>query len=248
MLQSRRLFLGGLTAGIVLFLTGAVIVLRAPSGEAALEKVKILFYRGGGVHDWQGLTPILVDILKKAGDFEVTLTESLDDLKAGKIAGYDLVLVYSTGVNFTDKEQEKGLCEFVRNGGAYAGIHSATDSFKESDAYWELVGGRFAGHGGGQFKVYVYDREHPITAGLEDFEIQDETYSHTYHKNACMRCLVRMDRGDERQSMGWVQHYGKGRVFYTGLGHGREAWTNPQFQKLVVRGIYWAAGREPKNP
>ena len=46
--------------------------------------------------------------------------------------------------------------------------------------------------------------------------------------------------------MGWVQPYGKGRVFYTALGHGREAWTNPGFQRLVVRGIYWAVGRDPK--
>ncbi len=57
-----------------------------------------------------------------------------------------------------------------------------------------------------------------------------------------------MNRGDERQCMAWVQQYGKGRVFYTGLGHGKEAWTNPAFQRLVVRGMYWAAGRQPKIP
>jgi type 1 glutamine amidotransferase len=211
-------------------------------------KIKVLFIRGGGVHDWRNLTPILVDVLKKTGDFEVTLSENLDDLKADSIKNHNLVLFYCTGVNFTSKEQEQGLCDFVRGGGAYAGIHSATDSFKESDPYWELVGGRFAGHGGGKFTVYVHDKRHPIAAGLEDFEIQDETYSHNYHKNACMRSLVRMNRGNERQSMAWVQNYGKGRVFYTGLGHGKEAWTNPQFQRLVVRGMYWAAGRQPKDP
>ena len=63
-----------------------------------------------------------------------------------------------------------------------------------------------------------------------------------------MRSLVRMDHESERQSMGWVQHYGKGRVFYTSLGHGREAWTNPHFQRLVARGIYWAIGAQPKAP
>jgi len=63
-----------------------------------------------------------------------------------------------------------------------------------------------------------------------------------------MRSLVRMNRESERQSMGWVQHYGKGRVFYTSLGHGREAWTNPHFQRLVARGIYWAIGAQPKDP
>jgi len=229
----------------------AILVVAAslPAADAAAgAKIKVLFFRGGGTHDWKGLSPILVEVLNKTGDFDVTLSENLDDLKADSIKRFDLVLVYCTGLHFTSPEQEQGLCDFVRNGGAYAGIHSATDSFKNSDAYWELVGGRFAGHGGGKFEVFIYDKEHEITRGMPDFEIQDETYSHNYHKNACMRCLVRMNRGNERQSMGWVQQYGKGRVFYTGLGHGKEAWTNPQFQRLVVRGLYWAAGRVPKDP
>jgi len=226
-----------------------MIVLAATGGRAeGGEKIRLLFVRGGGIHDWKGLSPILVEALDKTGDFDVTLTENLDDLKAERIKNYNVVLFYCTGLKFTDPEQEKGLCDFVRNGGGYAGIHCASDSFKRSDAYWELVGGRFAGHGGGKYTVYICDREHPITKGLEDFEIHDETYRHNYHRNACIRCLVRMDRGKERQCMGWIQHYGKGRVFYTGLGHGKSAWTNPHFQRFVVRGLYWAAGRQPKDP
>lgn len=232
---------------LVAAVTALALALGGPRVEGA-ERIRLLFFRGGGIHDWKGLSPILVEVLEKTGDFEVTLTENLDDLKAEKIKGYDVVLFYCTGLNFTDPAQEKGLCDFVRNGGGYAGIHSASDSFKGSDAYWELLGGRFAGHGGGKYTVHMYDKDHPIAKGLEDFEIEDETYSHAYHKNACIRCLVRMDRGKERQCMGWVQHYGRGRVFYTGLGHGKSAWTNPGFQRFVVRGLYWAAGREPKDP
>jgi type 1 glutamine amidotransferase len=41
----------------------------------------------------------------------------------------------------------------------------------------------------------------------------------------------------------WAREVGKGRVFYCALGHGREAWENPAWQKLVVQGILWAAGR-----
>jgi type 1 glutamine amidotransferase len=63
-----------------------------------------------------------------------------------------------------------------------------------------------------------------------------------------MRCLVRMDRGNERQSMAWVQQHGKDRVFTTGFGNDQGAWANPQFQRLVVRAMYWAADRTPKDP
>ena len=230
----------------------AALAILAMAGEAvsaaqpAEGKIKLLFMRGGG-HDWKGFTPIMVGLLEKTGDFDVTLTVDLDDLKAENINKFDMVLFYGSGRDFTDEKQEQGLGNFVRAGGGLAGVH-ATDAFKKSDVYWEMFGGRFAGHGGGKFTVYAYDKQHPIMAGIEDFEITDETYSHDYHKNACMRCLMRMNRGDERQSMTWIQQYGKGRVFNTGLGHGPEAWTNPQFQRMVVRGLYWAAGRKPKDP
>ena len=210
------------------------------------KKIKVMFLRGGGIHDWRNCTPILASVLEKTNDFEVTFTENLDDLKE-RIKQFDIIIQYTTGMQLT-KEQEKGLCDFIQNGGGYVGIHSASDSFKKADRYWEMLGGRFAGHGGGKFTVYIYDRDHPITKGMRDFEIQDETYSHNYHRNAQMRSLTRMNRGKERQSMSWVSSYAKGRVFYTGNGHGREAWTNPHFQRLVVRAAYWAAGRKVKDP
>ena len=210
------------------------------------KKIKVMFLRGGGVHDWRNCTPILASVLEKTNDFEVTFTENLDDLKE-RIKQFDIIIQYTTGMQLT-KEQEKGLCDFIQNGGGYVGIHSASDSFKNADRYWEMLGGRFAGHGGGKYTVYIYDRDHPITKGMRDFEIQDETYSHNYHRNAQMRSLTRMNRGNERQSMSWVSSYGKGRVFYTGNGHGREAWTNPHFQRLVVRAAYWAADRKVKDP
>jgi type 1 glutamine amidotransferase len=213
--------------------------------SASGDKVKVLFLRGGGVHDWKNNPPILKAVMDRTNDFEVTFTENLDDLKE-RIKGFDIIAVYTTGLQLS-AEQEKGMCDFVENGGGYVGIHSASDSFKKADRYWEMVGGRFAGHGGGKYMVHIYDTEHPITKGLKDFEIQDETYSHNYHRNAQMRSLIRMNRGKERQSMGWVSHYGKGRMFYTGLGHGRAAWSNPHFQRFVIRGMYWAAGRQVKD-
>jgi len=229
----------------------AVAALLATAGEraAAAEKIKLHIVQGGG-HNWKKHFPILAEVLEKTGDFEITMSADLDELKAENIAKYDAVLIYGSGNNFKSPEQEKGLCDFVRNGGAFVGVHSATDAFKRSDPYWEMVGGRFAGHGGGKFQVVILDHEHVITKPMADFEIQDETYRHRYHPESekLLHHLIRCNRGKEQQSMAWVRPYGKGRMFYTSLGHGTPAWKNPAFQRLVVRGLYWAVGREPKDP
>jgi len=235
----KRLVLIGM---VLLCVVVAAKVLVADGSD---KKIKVMFLRGGG-HDWQNCPPIMKAVLENTNYFEVTFTENLDDLRE-RIKQFDIIMQYTTGMKPT-KEQEDGLCDFIQNGGGYVGIHSATDSFKNCDRYWEMVGGRFAGHGSGKFTVYIYDHEHPITKGMEDFEIQDETYAHNYHRNAQMRSLTRMNRGNERQSMAWVSSYGKGRVFYTSNGHDRRAWENPHFQRLVVRGAYWAAGRKVKDP
>jgi len=157
------------------------------------------------------------------------------------------VLFYGSGGDFTDPAQEKGLEEYVASGGGLGGVH-ATDAFKRSDVYWRLMGARFTGHGGGEFMLRIEDKTHPITKPMEDFKISDETYRGQYHKDFKLHSLLHVDRGDEQQSMAWVQDYGKGRVFNTTLGDNKPAWHNAGFQQLVVRGLYWAAGREPKDP
>jgi type 1 glutamine amidotransferase len=227
-------------------LSVAVWATVAPAAHAAEGKIKLL-YVGHGGHDWKGFAAVLGEVLDKTGDFKMTVAQSLDELKAGNLRKYDVVLFYGSGRNFTDPAQEQGLDAFVRAGGGLAGVH-ATDAFKKSDVYWHLMAGRFTTHGGGKFPVVIVDKKHPITAGIEDFEISDETYQNSFHPKAKIHSLLRCNRGREQQTMAWVQQVGKGRVFCTTLGHGKAAWDNPAFQRLVVRGLYWAAGRTPKDP
>jgi len=239
----RKLSLGVFWAVLGVFgcLAAGLAAETAPAG-----KIKVLYVFNGG-HDGKAFIALMGKVLEGTRDFTRTTAQGGDDLKAENIGKYDLVLFYGSGGTISDPKQEQGLWNFVHQGGGIVAVH-ATDANKTSDVYWELLGGRFIGHGSGKYSVHIYDQDHPITAGLRDFDIADETYAHEYHKNACMRCLVRMDRGNERQSMAWVQQHGKGRVFTTGFGNDQGAWANPQFQRLVVRAMYWAAGRTPKDP
>lgn len=212
------------------------------------EKIKVL-YMGGRGHDWKGYYESVRPQLEKQGDFELVLSNKLDDLKKGSIEKYAVVLFFGSGGNFTDPAQEKGLDEFVKNGGGVVGVH-ATDAFKKSDVYWRLFGGQFVGHGGGTFPIVITDKEHPITKGIDRFEISDESYRDKFHPatEGKLHHLGRIDRGKENHSMIWVHEYGKGRLFNTGLGHDQKAWVNPALQKMVVRALYWAAKKPVKEP
>ncbi len=218
--------------------------LGAPPSDAP-DKIKVLLVGGRGSHDFSGFYDILRPLLEKAGDFVLDMTLEIDTLRASYIEHYDVVLFYGPGGEFTDPAQERGLHEFVKKGGGLVGVH-ATDAFKESDVYWRLLGGRFTTHRGGEFTIRIMDSKHPVMAPFKDFRIHDETYQNEYHPDFELHSLFRMDRGQEQQSMGWVQSYGEGRVFNTTLGHDGKAWKSEDFQAIVRRGIYWAADREPK--
>ena len=223
----------------------AVAFTALDANAAAADKLKLLMVHHGG-HNFNGFKQTMDPVLARTGDFAVTVAENFDAIRAENIKAFDIVLFYGSGGNFNEA-QEQGLKGFVAGGGGMVGVH-ATDASKQSDVYWRLIGGRFTGHGGGSFMVRIEETKHSITNGMEDFEISDETYRNKYHPEFKLNSLVHMDRGDEQQSMAWVLEVGKGRMFNTTLGHGDAAWRNPQFQRLVVRGLYWSVGRAPKDP
>ena len=201
---------------------------------------QVLFMVGGPFHDNPELYPILQNLLQSTGEFKVTVSRDLDQFRPEQIKNYDLIIMYSTRLTPT-AEQEKGLIDFVSNGKGFVGIHSATDTFLESDAYWKMVGGRFTTHGNELFKVNITGKSHPIVKGMSAFEIKDESYRHNYNPSSKMIVLARREKDSE--PVAWVQYYGNGRVFITSLGHDKVAWDNPGFQKFVLNGSRWAAYR-----
>ena len=225
---------------LVILLAVVPVLCWAGRSKPPDTRLKVLFEVGGPVHNAVELPAMLKKVLEDTGEFVVTVTDDRDQFTSANVCKYDLVLIYTTGGSLT-KEQEEGLVKFVEDGKGLVGIHSATDSFHNSDAYWKLLAGAFTGHGGGKFKVKITGKSHSIVAGMSDFEIQDETYTHKFHPQS--KPIVLMRRETDGEPAAWVQYYGKGRVFVTGLGHGGAAWENPNFQKLIIRSLQWAAGR-----
>jgi type 1 glutamine amidotransferase len=151
--------------------------------------------------------------------------------------------------------------DWIRSGKAFIGIHAATDTFKQSDAYIEMIGGCFAGHpwnSGGEHAFVVHDPGHPV-AGMfgERFRWKDEIYQYDLrYKPEALRVLVSLDMAASHPKepwhvpVAWVREYGKGRVFSTNFGHNDATWREPRFQKHIEQGIAWALGRHdaPAEP
>lgn len=206
-------------------------------------------------HRFEDAEPMLVDAF--ADDIQLTTTtdkESLCDLEA-----YDVVIDYLTDHTLT-AEQRRNFLAFVRSGGGYVGVHCASvlttvapedpeeTTGRRDEPFPELrdlLGGHFITHPAArEFSVRISDHEHPITAGLDDFGVEDEPYRLDVDEG--LSVLARMDESGELEGMPvtWVKPYGEGRVFYCSLGHTEDALTHPTVRSMFSRGTRWAAGRE----
>jgi uncharacterized protein len=230
--------------------------------EEASRPVRVLFVLGSPpVHDIVKLPPILERVLSRVGGFTVTrleppLGKPADGAHIARLAELsrrdtDVVMFYTMGLSL-GPEQERALQTFVEDGGGLVAIHGASGSFGNSAVWTRLIGGKFAGHAPGLFAlpVEIVDPRHPIMAGVTPFTITDEEYTHTFPEGVDRHVLARFrerpagsrDPNGNRDIL-WTREAGKGRVFYSALGHDEKCWNDPTWQKIMVQAILWSAGR-----
>ena len=205
----------------------------------------------GPNHRFEESAAVINDFLSKQGDLSVTLTADKTILASAQLSDFD-VCVFGTGFTRGSRgpdgtfkrepdltpEQEDGLFQFVEGGKGLVGIHGT--------AWWiggravDLIGGHANWHPPGlKFTVQIDDKAHPVTQGLENFEVEDEIYISAH--DPYLHILASAEWHNRKHPMAWVKPYGKGRVFYTTLGHGPGTFAQPGMQKLVTQGVRWAA-------
>lgn len=144
--------------------------------------------------------------------------------------------------------------EWIEAGHAFIGMHAASDTLKSSDAYVEMIGGHFAGHpwnAGGEHGFVNHEPDHRVAAMFpERFRWKDEIYQYDpRYKPENVRVLLSIDMAASNPKLpwhvpvAWVRDYGRGRVFYTNLGHNDATWKDATFQKHLAEGIAWSLGR-----
>ncbi|UCD29898.1 MAG: ThuA domain-containing protein [Planctomycetota bacterium] len=207
---------------------------------------KALLMIGGEYHPFESCAKILADFLKDNGSADCTITT--DPNTFTQLQDYDDMIVYAQGSKLTDN-QEKSLCDWVKNGGALVGIHCASDSWVENQRYMEMIGSQFKAHGPvTEFLAKISDLSHEITRNINEFRITDEFYIHQTRTKKDLHWLMAGHWRGELHPLAYVRKYGKGRVFYTALGHDERAFNHPSFQKLIHRAIFWTTNSIKPGP
>ena len=92
------------------------------------------------------------------------------------------------------------------------------------------------------FTIHIEDKEHPITRGLSDFTVNDETYKHGVFQPG-NRVLLSTNEPTSDRIIGWVSGYDKGKVCFIESGHGTAIYSDANFRRLTAQAIRWCAER-----
>ncbi len=213
-------------------------------------KTALINWGGWDGHEPQACAELFVDLLR-VNDFEVKVVSDLevytDEVYMHSL---DLVVPVWTMSDLSD-EQEAGLLKTIRSGVGLAGWHGGmADSFRNRVEYQFMVGGQWVAHPGNVIPYTVQITEaDPITEGLADFEMNSEQYYlHVDPGNEVLATTTFSgDYGDAPWLAGtvmpvvWKRYFGKGRVFYSSLGHVRQDFEVPEAREMMLRGMLWAA-------
>jgi type 1 glutamine amidotransferase len=191
-------------------------------------------------------------------DTELVTKQKLAAGNAKNLNYFDAVFFYTTGELDMDAQQKADLLSFVHDDGkGFVGGHSATDTFYKWPEYGEMIGGYFDQHPWNTFDapILIEDPANPAMSKFaKAFVLKDEIYQQKNWSRDKVRVLARLDaskldlanprvhRTDKDFAVAWEKSYGKGRVFYSTLGHVTENWDRPDVQNMYLEAIKWAMG------
>lgn len=248
---TRRSFLSKAAVTVAAAALTPSVFAKSVRGNApsVLNGKKVLFVWGG----WMGHEPdkcrdIFVPWMRTEGA-DVTVSDTLEayvkyDLKKD----FDLI-VQTWTMGQIEASQEKALLEAIKSGTGIAGWHGGLgDSFRNNTEYQFMVGGQWVAHPGGviDYKVNIIDHKDPVTKGLADFDMHSEQYY--MHVDPNVKVLATTTFNGKNADwidgnvipVAWKKFYGKGRVFYSSLGHVADDYKVPQALEIQKRGILWA--------
>jgi uncharacterized protein len=254
---------------MVLLILGVVCSSRCvaqTSAPRAMKRLLIIGEEKGYRHEAVSHAAATIERLgRESGLWSTTIrtdTEALTKKKleynAKNLSDFDAVLFYTGGELEMNDEQKAALLSFVHDDGrGFIGVHSAAITFADWPEYREMIGGFYDEHPWVTFDapIVVEDQNFPgMQRWPKEFVLKDEIYQMKDWSRQNVRVLMRLDSGKidlenpqvHRQDLdfvvAWAKMYGKGRVYYSTLGHVEQNWDDPRLQQTYMGAIKWAMG------
>lgn len=237
-------------------LAAAIVAAGLDAAEKApAQKIKVVVVTGGHGFEQKEFLAVFeamdgIEFVHAPQKDDSELFEDVSDWK------YDVILFYNMGQKMTPK-RGKNLLALLEKGVGVVTMHHALAAWQDWPEFEKIAGGKFylkptevngvkrptSGYKHGvDFTVHVEDPKHPITEGLKDFTIHDETYCR-YSVSPKAHVLLTTDEPTSEKAIAWAGTYGKARTCYLVNGHDAKAYANPGFQRLTANAIRWAAGK-----
>lgn len=239
------------------FLSIAVLFLAAfVTGTAtsyAKQPIRILVVTGGHSYDKPSFDEMLHSLGKNITPQVVELPGAYDMFLPENRKAYDVLVFYHMWQKSTP-EQEKIFADCIREGKPLVALHHSICAFDEWPEYWKIIGGKYfhkATVVDGKeypkcsyihdlhFKATVAPGNHPVTKGVNDFDLFDETYK-GYYVAPGVQPLLTTTEPSSNPVIGWAHQYGKARVVTLQSGHDTPTFQNESFRKLLKQAIEWS--------
>ena len=227
------------------------------SSSSKNDLIKVLIFSGKNNHEWQKTTPMLVRIFRESKRFAITVSENPDTITYSTLKKFQLVIsnwnTWPDNKIRMSSQWERDFLRYVNEGGGVLSLHAGASSFYDWEPYHRIGIGRWGKetkHGPRtKGRVYNLDQSHPITKGMGSFYIMDEIWENTdiYPGSKAIGSLSAKDEKDGHLidvSAVFVSQTGKGKCFFTTLGHDERALLNSGLQTLLLRAGQWCAGKE----
>jgi type 1 glutamine amidotransferase len=165
---------------------------------------------------------------------------------------YDVLVFYHMWQTITP-EQAKTLSDCIREGKPLIALHHSICAYDDWPEYWDIIGGKYfhkeTSYKGKtyqpcsyihdlHFNIKVASPDHPVTKGIGDFPVFDETYKGYYIAGNVIPLLT-TDEPSSNPVVGWAKTYGRSKIVVLQSGHDVPTFQNPDFRKLIRQSINW---------
>ncbi len=192
--------------------------------------------------------------LAQQNNWTITLSEDSTQFSFKNLKKYDAIIFLNTTGNVLGEKEQAAFEKYIRRGGAYVGIHSASDTEHKWDFYKKMVAAQFESHPKVQevtLNVHQNCRHASIAHLDKEWNVTDEWYNFRDPVPDYVTVLLDIDEStvegkkmNAYHPIAWYHLYEGGRCFYTGLGHTEEIYSNPDYLKHIEEGIKWAIQNE----